>query len=391
MGQTNTDLNGQPLPVGTPGSHAFRNQFTREREKAVFGEANLMIVNGLKATAGIRLSEVTVTYYQETGASVFANPAPFTGTPRPPAVITDPSQGHPFSNQPGDPVFTVTQGEQKEKPVSPKFGLSYQIDERNLVYATYSTGYRSGGVNQPISPSNCAVYLATAPAPPLSFNSDKLNSYEAGAKLRLFQRIQLNSSLFYIKWKDPQIGQRISSCGHTYVDNGGSARSQGFDVQAQARFGGLTFGGAVAYTDATYTETVTTPPQPGTTPQVIVNKGDELGAPKWQVNANFQYDFDVGTHSAYIRADYQYTGHYKRSSGPGTISYAAIPYRGAPLTVVNARLGFRVREGAEISIFANNLLDESSRVNVGNTRPSLVVTGSILRPREVGVQATMRY
>jgi len=391
MGQTNSDVNGQPLPVGTSGFHAFRNQFTREREKAVFGEANLMIFEGLKATAGVRLSEVTVTYLQQTGASVFANPTGFVGSPAPPAIITDPTQGHPFANQPGDPIFTITQGEQKEKPVSPKFGLSYQIDERNLVYATFSSGYRSGGVNQPVSPSNCAAYLATAPAPPLSFKSDKVNSYEAGAKLRLLEGVQVNSSLFYIKWKDPQIGQRIASCGHSYVDNGGSARSQGFDVQAQARFGGLTFGGAVAYTDATYTETVTTPPQPGTTPQVIVRDGDELGAPKWQVNANVQYDIDIGQHSAYIRADYQYTGHYKRSSGPGTISYSPIPYRGAPLTVVNARIGLRLSQGAEVSVFANNLFDESSRVNVGNTPPSLAVTGTILRPREIGVQATMRY
>ena len=72
-----------------------------------------------------------------------------------------------------------------------------------------------------------------------------------------------------------------------------------------------------------------------------------------------------------LRADYQYTGAYYRTFGPGTTATAPIAYRGAPLTVVNARAGFQIEDGPEISVFVNNLLDESSRVNVGNTTPSL--------------------
>ena len=56
--------------------------------------------------------------------------------------------------------------------------------------------------------------------------------------MRLFGNTQINSSSSTIDWKNPQISQRITSCGHTYVDNGGAAQSQGFDVQAQTRWAG---------------------------------------------------------------------------------------------------------------------------------------------------------
>ena len=56
MGQTNTDYKASRSPVGTPGSHGFRNQFTREREKAVFGEANFEVLEGLKASPASRLA-----------------------------------------------------------------------------------------------------------------------------------------------------------------------------------------------------------------------------------------------------------------------------------------------------------------------------------------------
>jgi outer membrane receptor protein involved in Fe transport len=393
MGTTNllNDGKGTPAQVGVAGLHAYRAQYFRDREKAAFGEVSYRFLEKFKATAGVRVAEIEVDYLQYTNGSVFGNTGGFVGSPAPPTIVTNPNQGHPFANQPGDPTFNIITGAQKERPISPKVGLSYQATERNLFYVTYSTGYRAGGINQPAPPGNCAPTLAALgiTTTPTEYASDKIASYEGGAKLRLFNRLQVNTSVFYIDWKNPQITQRLTQCGHTYVDNAGKAHSKGVDVEATGRFGPITLSGSVAYTNAEYDETVMTKVPAGVTPQVVVSKGDELGAPKWQATFSAQYDFSLFSRNAYIRADAQYSGRYLRTPGPASFSYSPLVYRGAPTTFVTARAGLNFGR-IDASIFVTNLTDEESRLNVGNTPPSLAVTGSTYRPREIGLQLTYR-
>jgi len=394
MGTVNLlpDGRGTPAPVGVAGLHAYRAQYFRDIEKAVFGEVNYRITTKLKATAGLRMSEIQVDYLQVTNGAVFGNTGGYVGTPAPPAVVTDPRTGHPFANQPGDPWFNIISGKQKEKPVSPKVGLSYQATEQNLFYATYSTGYRPGGINQPAPPGNCAPTLAALgiTTTPTEYFSDKIASYEGGAKVRLFNKVQVNASLFYIDWKNPQVSQRLTQCGHTYVDNAGKAHSKGGDIQAQGRFGPITLTGSVAYTNAEYDETVLTKVPAGTAPQVVVSKGDELGSPKWQAAFSAQYNFNLLSYDAYLRGDYQYSGKYLRTPGPASFSYNAVSYRGAATNFVTVRAGLNLGR-VDASLFINNLTKEDARLNVGQSPPSLAVTGSTYRPREYGLQLTYRY
>ena len=390
MGTVNTDLNGVPLPVGTPGSHSYRDQTTKERELAAFGEASYKLTDALKATAGIRYSKVDVSYLQYTGGSVFGNTLGFVGTPASPARVTTPTAGHPFPNQPGDPYYNVVEGSQNERPVSPKLGVSWQATPADLFYATYSTGYRPGGVNQPAPPGNCAPTLAALgiTTTPLDFKSDKVISYEVGAKNRILG-MQINTSAFYIDWQNPQISQRLTQCGHTYIDNAGAAVSKGFDVQVSGRLAQLSVQAAVAYTDAHYTETVLTTVPAGVTPQVLVYAGDSLGAPKWQASLALQYDFRMGQKPAFLRADYQYATDYVRTTGPGTVSYQAVVYQGDAARNLNARLGVQF-DTVEASVFASNLTNENTVLSVGNTSPSVIVTETAVRPREIGVTLSYR-
>ena len=81
MGTVNVDNNGIPLPVGVAGNHSYRDQTTKERELAAFGEVSYRFTDTLKATAGMRYSKTDVSYLQYTGASVFGNTLGFVGTP----------------------------------------------------------------------------------------------------------------------------------------------------------------------------------------------------------------------------------------------------------------------------------------------------------------------
>ena len=65
---------------------------------------------------------------------------------------------------------------------------------------------------------------------PLTFESDSVWSYEAGVKLGLLGgRAQVNSSVFYIDWQNPQLQNRLR-CGQNYTVNAGHAVSKGADA-----------------------------------------------------------------------------------------------------------------------------------------------------------------
>ena len=171
----------------------------KESELAGFGEANYYLTSTLKATAGVRVARISVHYTQRLSGSVYGDPNPdqgFTATP-----------GHPFALG-SDTYYTITDGTQVETPVTPHFGVSWEATRNYLFYFSAAKGYRAGGVNAPASLGNCATQLAQlgTDQTPASYNSDSVWSYEGGAKLRLFGgHAQINSSLFRIDWKDPQL------------------------------------------------------------------------------------------------------------------------------------------------------------------------------------------
>lgn len=381
---------GQLMQVGESGLVLYRRQYTTDTEYAVFGEINYNFTARLKATLGVRLSQAEVDYNQyAAGPNGVGNPDGFVATPQPPARITDPNEGHPFANQPGDPSF-LTAGAQKERPVTPKIGLAYQANGGNLFYGVVSTGYRVGGINIPTSQGQCGPTLTALgwTGTPLEYNSDKLTSYELGAKNRI-GAWQVNTSVFYIDWKNPQVTQRLSQCAFNYVANAGAAISQGFDVQVAGRLGPVSLTGSAAYTDAHYTETVQSTVSTGT-PQIMFREGDMLGVPKWQVSASAHYDFSFISRPAYLRASYQYSGGYLRTTGPGTVTYDPIGYEADAVQNVDARLGVNLNQ-LDVALFVDNLTNEDSLLTQFRPGGSFLTYMAIPRPREVGLAISYRF
>ncbi|MGC7532252.1 TonB-dependent receptor domain-containing protein, partial [Pandoraea pneumonica] len=73
-----------------------------------------------------------------------------------------------------------TAGNQPFATTSVSFGrltgravLDYKISDNNLIYASYSRGYKSGGINPPLSP----VFSV-----PTTFAPEKVDSFEIGSK-----------------------------------------------------------------------------------------------------------------------------------------------------------------------------------------------------------------
>ena len=321
-------------PMLAGGIAGDRYQSFKEKEAAVFGNLTYAITDNLKASAGVRAA---------------TNEFDFFGTYIGPLVGTD-----VVSLATG----SLTQGTVKEHPITPKFGLEYQLDERKMLYLSAAKGYRQGGVNTTAQTAGCSAALAVYGGnPPDTYKSDTIWSYEAGTKLRFSNRVQFNASAFLIDWSGIQTNVPLPGC-FTFVENAAKARSQGFDVQAQAQlFGGLTAGVAASYTDARYTEALLGPVSAINGTQAhLINKDDPLAVPPVTVAVNATYDTDIGTLPVYARVDYSYNSAFRRTFGPGTTTYGADIYEGNPTRIASARLGMKL-DNYDVSLFVDNLFD----------------------------------
>lgn len=354
------------------------NQWLEENQTAAFGEANLNVTEELKVTAGVRVSREQIEYTSNTWGLIYRSPA-----------------SHPV----------IATGNVVERPVTPKFGISYQATPNDLLYLTAAKGYRAGGVQSQASPVQCAADLAALgiSSTPSSYGSDSVWSYEGGAKLgALDGRARLAASVFYINWNKPQTPYTLPTCVFNYITNIGKAVSKGFDLQGSVSpVEGLTLNLAMAYTDAHYTQQVNAV----NGALLVANGQDFVGIPNWTGDAGGRYEFPLGAvHKGYFQADYRYTGRFKNSSGPGTSSYSPDFYETPAMGLVSARLGVLWND-YDISLFADNLLNEdtlipstlSGRYGCRNAACSVYgsyyedVKGTRFRPRTVGITATYRF
>ena len=103
----------------------------------------------------------------------------------------------------------------------PRVNLTYKITPDQMVYATYSKGFRPGGVNRvsgPLSPPYAADYLT---------------NYEIGWKTQwLNHHLRWNGALFWEDWKNFQFSFLVPP-SITAIANGGNARIKGWENEIE--------------------------------------------------------------------------------------------------------------------------------------------------------------
>ena len=359
-------------------------QTLEETSTAIYGEANYAITDTLKLTLGARYSREKIEYEQRQWGLLY---------------------NVPFG------VGQLVSGGSVEKPFTPKVSLAWQATPDDLFYVTAAKGYRIGGVQGQASPTVCANDLAALGITntPITYGSDTVWNYEAGAKVRLFdRRLQLSGSVFYIKWNKPQTPYRLPTCAFQFTTNIGEAVSQGFDLQGTLHLlSGLSLDFALGYTDAHFTQDVLTEPNAQGERQLLVGKGMKLmEVPAWTGSIGARYEFAVGGDwRTYLLGSYQYTGSYKNTLGPGVLSYSPDSFTVPAIANVMARIGVS-NEHWDISLFADNLFanrtlrqndlvgrtscrDTNGCSTYGSYFP--LIYGTALRPRTVGLTATFKY
>lgn len=238
-----------------------------------------------------------------------------------------------------------------------------------MTYATFSTGFRGGGVNpRPFVPSQIA-----------SFNPEKLYNFELGTKSSfLNHQVQLNGAIFYDIYKD---FQRTITNGY-----GGFPASA---IPLNSGDGHL-YGGELELTahattqwsidgSASYTKFETTRLSDNAIASGITFGMDPIYMPKWRVNFGTQYEFDLGTIGSLTpRVDANYQSDLFTNTVNADIN--RLPAR----TIFNAHLTWKSTDKVwRASLDVSNLTNKYYFLNIDDTLAGKgTVRATPARPRQ---------
>jgi iron complex outermembrane receptor protein len=256
--------------TGWPSTIWLTDELRVDRDYAAFAEASYDIIPGLTLTAGVRGFKADNSLlgffgFHSYEARCFA----------PPSVDRGPC--------------TDLNAEVNESGETHKANLTWQIDDDHMVYATYSTGFRPGGVNRRTDIPGVGPYA-----------SDTLDNYEVGWKTSWDEnRLRVNGDVFLENWNKFQF-PFLGPNSVTIIANAGQARVKGMEAEVSwLPIDALTLSGSAAYTDAE----LSTPYCGGDckTNPVQSPAGTQLPiTPKWKLNATARYEWnlwnDVGAH-----------------------------------------------------------------------------------------------
>lgn len=262
--------------------------------------------------------------------------------------------------------------------VQPKVTLTYDVNEDVMGYATYSTGFRSGGFNAPIVTFT-------------EFDDETLDNYEVGMKSSLLDgRLVLNSALFRADSKDFQFFYLDLATGQQIIQNLESVDIWGFDLDFRALVNDqISLFGGLGYTDTEIKKIGSPALQAGLT-AAGVNLDNVIGSktPKttpWSANLGIQGEFAVSdTVNMILRADYEYRGkkYWQIDNQDVQGSIHLLDLRATLTNDIWA-----------VTAFAENVTDERyyTDFNPGEFLGLAIDLGYPSRPRVFGVEASYRF
>ncbi|HEX8623092.1 MAG TPA: TonB-dependent receptor [Allosphingosinicella sp.] len=221
-------------------------------------------------------------------------------------------------------------GEKTFKEFTPRASISFQPNDDNTVYASWSKGFKGGGFD-PRGLSTAApdvngngVREANEIFDYFLFDPEKVTSYEIGYKASLFdRRLRLALAGFYADYKDVQVPGSVGAVINgipTFVGvttNAGKATFKGIEAEALATLyrgddgSRFTFSGTLGYLDAQYDEFITNVPGKG--PVDVADFRRIQNTPKWTLSGTLDYStplaggtFDANTTVSWRSKTFQF-------------------------------------------------------------------------------------
>ena len=311
-----------------------------DRGVGVYGRGTFMVRDALEATIGLRADHET----KRATLDTFFAP-----------VIAAPTSVK------ADASFT---------DVSPQITVAYHVvPAKQMVYATAARGFKAGGFN------------AASPVGSEAYDQEHSWNYEAGVKtLLLGDRVSMNTSVFYIKWRDLQVNLPDPLVpGQFFIANAGAATSKGVEAELTARvLEGCDFFTGFGYTNARFGS--------GSVSNGVAVGGNELfNTPTYTANVGGQYSVALSSRSTlYGRAEVVFRGdyYYDDANTQGQDAYS----------VTNFRAGVRGRR-LFVEAWTRNAFD-TRYVPIAIAFPGLAPSGFLGEsgaPRTFGVRTGVTF
>lgn len=332
--------------TGWPDTIWLTEQERNDRDFAVFGETSYDLSDNLTATIGARWFKARNSLLGFFGFS--ENYSSRTGEAR----CIAPPDPVPGGGIQGGPCVNLDK-EVTEYDWTPKVNLTYNFDEDRMVYATYSEGFRPGGINRRDFPP---------------YESDFLDNYEVGWKTTwLDNTLRVNGALFFQKWDDFQFSF-LGANGLTNITNAGKAEIPGAELDVEwAASENLTLTVALMQLfspelkdDFCEDLDVNGDPLPATScdPAAFAPKGTRLpDAPEFKGNVTGRYTFDFGSYNSYVQGTLVYHGDVRPALLPA--DEQLLDGKLDAYTIVDLSAGIE-KDNWSVELIVSNLFDEEA-------------------------------
>ena len=360
-------MNGGATPLFA--DTVYLNSMDRkDTDEAVFGSVSFDITDQLELTGGIRFFKAETSVKGFFGFGLGFNPSHAPGSD--PGDLPD-EPGSPANG--GDGAFSPTgqgwsrngewrcpsQADYKDAPCKnvdrsvksddhvSRINLNYKLSDDVLLYATWSEGFRPGGINR-----NPFVG---------DYEPDFLTNWEAGWKTQWGDHsLQFNGAIFFEQWDNLQRAFQGEN-GITQVDNAPNAEIKGIEAQLLwAATDNFRLSAAAAYYDAELTSDYIE--ISGGEPVVTAPEGTQLPVtPDFKGNLIARYTFPLGTFESHLQGALTY-----ETSRPANMSVAENEIQGEipSSTVLDLSAGIG-RNSWTLELFVKNATNEDAPIAFG--------------------------
>lgn len=281
-----------------------------------------------------------------------------------------------------------------------RLAAQYDFSPRNMVYASFETGYHAGGFS-------FARGVET-------YAPETIRAFTLGSKNRFFNnRLQLNLEAFLWKYKNQQFSQFGYDLGNPpstvfLTRNIGDSSIKGIDVDVEFLATENTLLSAnVQYLDTKYDSFVYFAPNQGlppnttcpftpttqTTPggstinvfRIDCSGNQAFNSPKWSYNLNLQQTVPLGAFKAVVNAGTRYRG-----SSYSTADY--LPYLRSEAAFVSYASLTLAREDDSLyaTIYVNNI-ENNQRLITGTATSAGLIAASAEQPRTYGIRVGGKF
>lgn len=200
--------------------------------------------------------------------------------------------------RPAFPVMKDTTGKSSYGAFSPKLGIQYQLNANELMYLSFSRGFRSGGLTS-ISSDPSQIPLS-------AYNPEFSNMFEAGFKGQdKNKHIRYAVAFFYNNVQDIQTPFLLLPDAVTIIQNAGKMNALGLEAELEVL---LTKGLTLQYNGGITNAEYKTLAAVSNGNQVDLSGNKQVFTPSSTNYLSTQYQTTIGKHEWMIRLEYSHTG-----------------------------------------------------------------------------------